>query len=171
MVNFESMFAQWDSIGVFTYVLPFLLIFAIVYTTLSSTKVFKGNQKVSAVVALAVSLLALQFNIVAIFFAEIFPRMGVALSIMLVIVILMSFFVNPSDSNSKWVTLVLGIIVAIILIVVVGGSLGGIGFGGGLNLGNLFYGRDWGSILGIALIVGIIAWIVIGSNKGGPRGQ
>jgi len=166
--NFGSMFAQWDSIGVFTYVLPFLLIFAIVYSVLSATRIFKGNNKVSAVVALAVSLLALQFQIVSIFFAEIFPRMGVAISIILVIIILVSFFRDPTDPSNKTLNIILGVIVAIILIVIVSGSLGGIGFGSGFGLGNLFYGRDWSAVLGIAVVVGLVAWIIGSTNKG-PR--
>jgi hypothetical protein len=163
--NFGSMFAQWQSIGVFTYVLPFLLIFAIVYSVLSVTRIFKGNQKVAAVVSLAVALLALQFNVVAVFFAEIFPRMGVAISVILVIIILISFFRDPTDPNSGWVNTVLGIIVAIILIVIVSGSLGGAGMGVGLNLGFL-NGIPWGTVLGFALIIGAIFWIIGSNNKG-----
>lgn len=162
--NFGSMFAQWQSIGVFTYVLPFLLIFAIVYSVLSATRIFKGNNRISAIVSLAVALLALQFQVVSIFFAEIFPRMGVAISVILVIVILVSFFKDPTDPSSGWVNTVLGIIVAIILIVVVSGSLGGSGMVGGLNLGFL-YGLPWTTIIGIALIVGAFFWIISSTNK------
>jgi hypothetical protein len=159
-----NVLAQWESLGVFTYILPFLLIFAIVYSVLSFTKVFKGNNAVNAVISLAVALLALQFQVVPIFFAEIFPRMGVALSILLVLVIIGGFFVDPSE-DKKWLRYVLMAITAIILIFVIGGSLTGFGLGWNFS-GGWFYGIPWGTVLIVALVVGLIIWVIAAGNKG-----
>ena len=157
-----SMLSSWDAAGIFTYLLPFLLIFAIVYAVLTNIDVFKGNKAVNAVIALAVSLLALQFQIVPIFFSEIFPRMGVALSVMLVIIILGGLFIDPRNPQNKWIKWVIGIITAIILIVVIGGSLRGFGFGGGLGF---VYGIPWGTVLLVIIVIGLIAAVVFGSNN------
>ena len=162
------MFAQWQSAGIFTYVLPFLIIFAIVFSILNYTNVFKGNRGVVIVISLAVSLLALQFDIVPIFFSEIFPRMGVGLSILLVLVLIGGFFVDPSKDGS-WMKWVLIGVTAIILIVVVGGSLGSIGFGSGFGGFGFLGGWDWGNILTIVIIVGLIALVIGKTNSGQPR--
>jgi hypothetical protein len=163
-----NVLAQWESAGIFTYVLPFLLIFAIIYSVLSFTKVFRGNNAVNAVISLAVALLALQFQIVPIFFAEIFPRVGIALSVLLAVVIIGGFFVDPSE-DKKWIRYVLMGITAIILIFVIGGSLGGLGLGWNIG-GGWFYGVNWAQFLIIALVIGLIIWIVVSGNKGN-KGQ
>ena len=80
---------QWEQAGFFSYVLPFLLIFALVFGILSSIQVFKENRAIDAIIALVVGLMALQFEMVPIFFAQVFPRLGVALSVILVILILL----------------------------------------------------------------------------------
>lgn len=159
-----NMLAQWESAGIFQYALPFLLIFAVVFSILSFTKVFKDNRAVNAVISLAVALMALQFQIVSIFFSEIFPRMGAALSILLVLVILGGFFVDPSKDDG-WLKWVLIIITAVILVIVIGGSLRGIGFAGfGSGFGFL-YGVNWAGVLFAAIIIGLIIWVVASSNK------
>ena len=66
-----NIFAYWEQIGVFSYILPFLMIFALVFGILMRMGIFKENKAVSAIVALAVGLLSLQFDFVPRFFSEI----------------------------------------------------------------------------------------------------
>ena len=80
-----------SNMGFFTYVLPFLLIFSLVFGILSSMKLFKENRGVDAIIAVVVGLMALQFDMVPVFFSQVFPRMGVALAAILVILILAGF--------------------------------------------------------------------------------
>jgi len=42
-----NILAQWEAAGIFTYALPFLLIFAIVYAILTNVNVFKDNKAVN----------------------------------------------------------------------------------------------------------------------------
>ena len=44
---------QWAEIGVFAYVLPFLMIFAVIYGILSKTQILGGRKGVDATIALA----------------------------------------------------------------------------------------------------------------------
>jgi hypothetical protein len=166
-----SMLSQWEAAGIFTYALPFLLIFAIVFSVLSSVQVFKGNKPVNAVISLAVALLALQFQIVSIFFAEIFPRLGIALSVLLVVVILGSMFTDPTK-DKDWIRYVLIGVTVVVILVVVGGSFSGFGFGFGGGGLSFLYGVNWGGVLIGALIIGLIIWVIAsgnsGKNKGGP---
>lgn len=96
---------QMENIGFFSYVLPFLMIFAIVFAILDKIKFLGDNRAINTLLALAVGFMSLQFQFVSYFFAEIFPRMGVLLSIILVAIILLSLFL---DFNNKTVKVMIG---------------------------------------------------------------
>lgn len=89
---------QWADFGVFFYVLPFLLIFAIVFAVLQKMNIFgKGEEDkrgINAIIALTIALLSLQFDTVPVFFQIIFPKVGVGLSILLAAMILTGLFVD-----------------------------------------------------------------------------
>jgi hypothetical protein len=108
----------WESLGFFTYILPFLLVFALVYAIISNMKLFGQNKGVSAVIALCVGLLSLQFDVVPMFFSEIFPRVGVALSVLLTILILLGLFM-PTRGVPQKVFHYLLLIAAIIVLMIV----------------------------------------------------
>src|SRR3989338_10579622 len=96
-----NMLLSWEQAGFFSYVLPFLLIFAIVFGILTKIKLFGAENKgLNAVVAIVVGLLSLQFSFVPIFFSEIFPRMGIGLSVILAVFILVGLFL-PSRSETS----------------------------------------------------------------------
>ena len=66
--------------------------------------------EVLAIIAVAMGLLALQFDTVSIFYANIFPKFGVGLSIFLVLIILIGFFFPTGDvAGMKWIGYVVGI--------------------------------------------------------------
>ena len=108
---------QLESAGVFSYVLPFLLIFAIIYAILSKAKFLGDNLAVNFIISIAVALMALQFHFVSYFFAEIFPRLGVVLSIILVFMIILGLFVDWNSSGAKWGFGILGGIAGLIILV------------------------------------------------------
>ena len=151
---------QLEDAGIFAYALPFLLIFAIVYAILGFVNVFKDNKAVVTIISLAVALMALQFEIVSYFFADIFPRLGVALSIILVLLILGGMFLDWDNKGMKWF---LFAIVAIVIIAVVWGPLRNIGLFSGIGF-NIF-GGNIGTIIAVVVIVGLIAWVINGGNS------
>jgi len=111
----------WEQAGFFSYVLPFLLIFAIVFGILTRTKVFGAESKgINAVISIAIGLLALQFDFVPMFFAEIFPRLGIGLSVILALLILIGMFLP--EQNNKYANWLLLIVAVIVFLVVVGKS-------------------------------------------------
>jgi len=117
-VNIGTILNAWDQAGVFKYVLPFLLIFAIVFGILATSRILGENKGVMTVVALAVGLLALQFEIVPQFFATIFPIAGIGLAVLLVAMIIMGLAMPnfQSDKAIKWVFFGLATIIALIVI-------------------------------------------------------
>jgi len=86
--TFGGVLSYMEQAGFFAYILPFLLIFALVFGILTKTQIFKNNKAINGIIALVVGLLSLQFDFVPIFFSEIFPRMGVGLAIILALLIL-----------------------------------------------------------------------------------
>ena len=155
-----NMLFQWEQAGVFAYVLPFLLIFAIVFGILAKTKIF-DNKGLNAVIAIAVGILSLQFNFVSVFFSEIFPRLGMALSILLVVLILLGLFINPK--NKGWM-MGMGAIAVLIAVVVVFSSLDSYTWYTGAGLG-YWLGYNWATIVGALVFVGLIVGVVVGSSK------
>ena len=93
----------WNEMGVFSYVIPFLLIFAVVFAILDKTKLLSngegGNRWILSIISIAVGLLSLQFDFVSEFFAVIFPRFGVGLALFLTVIIFLGFF--SSDATGK----------------------------------------------------------------------
>ena len=105
----------WNDLGVFAYVLPFLMIFAVVFGLLNKTNILGENKGVQATVALSIGLLSLQSNYVANFFATIFPYFGMGLAVLLVALILMGF-IFESD-KAKWVWFSIGLIIFLIVVI------------------------------------------------------
>jgi len=167
MVSITDILNQWASIGVFSYVFPFLLIFAIVFGILQNIKIFGTDEKktkgINAVIAIALAFMALLNDYVSTFFATIFPRFGVALAIFLVAVIFLGFFFKP-DSNGKWDKSVswIGWVLAIGVIIWAWNNWSD-SFLGGFGIGYFDSTMVW-SILLLGGVVGLIAWIV----KSGP---
>jgi hypothetical protein len=108
---------QLENAGVFSYVLPFLLIFAIIYAILDKAHPLGTNVAVNLIISIAVSLMALQFQFVSYFFADIFPRLGVVLSIILVFMIILGLFVNWESSGAKWGFGILGGVAGVVILV------------------------------------------------------
>lgn len=155
--------AQWEMAGVFSYVLPFLLIFALTYGILTKTKIFE-EQKINAILALCVGLLSLQFHFVPMFFAEIFPRVGVGIAVILALIILMGLFFDVGKSS--WFRYLMFGVGAVIFVVVIAQTFGWLGWGG--FWWNWAY--NWPQIIGAAIFIGIIIWLLAGGSGGSGKG-
>jgi hypothetical protein len=140
---------QWAAAGVFAYVIPFLLIFAVVFGVLSATRILGGNKGVHAIIALAVGLLALQLPFVPAFFTEIFPRLGVGLAVLLTIIILMGLFIPWKQKGWLTAFAIIGALIALVVIISAFSSY-------------TFWGSWWWQNYGGAIIAGVIILAVIG---------
>lgn len=140
-----------DQNGFFSYGLPFLMIFMISFGILSKVKILGDNKALNVVISLVVGLMAVQLNFVSYFFSEIFPRMGVLLSIILVSVIVLSPFVKFKKKSVASITL--SIVGAIGVIVIVIQSLGNIAWFNsfGSTWGITYFFQQWGSAVFTAI--------------------
>jgi len=151
---------QWANAGVFSYVLPFLLVFGFVYGVLSKTKILGENIGVNMVIALAAGGLSLVGDFLPRFAQSIMPFMGMGISILLAAIILGGLFLG--DDDLKWVKYVIfGIGIAVFVVVVLA-SLSDYNFAG-----NYFW-QDYGSsIVVLVLIVAAIVFMTKATGKAG----
>jgi hypothetical protein len=115
--NFGNILNRLGDLGFFDYLLPFLIIFAMVFGILTRIEIFKDNKAVNGIIALSVGLMALQFGFVSVFFSEIFPRVGIGITIILIILIFLGMFMDPDSGGSRWMMFGVGVIVVIIILV------------------------------------------------------
>ena len=142
--------SRWEQMGFFDYVLPFLLIFALVFGLLTQIKIFKENKSINAIIALVVSLMALQFELVPLFFSELFPRVGIALSVLLTLIILVGLFFNTDDNQIlNYGMLAVAVIIFLIILTKTTGYLG------------WYSGNWWYENRMLIITIGIILAIVI----------
>lgn len=157
-----QMLTTWEQAGVFSYVLPFLMIFALVFTVIGKMKIFGENRAVTAIIALAVGLMSLQFEFVPRFFSEVFPRVGVGLAIILVILIIAGLFIDPEKSGIMYVLLAIG---AIIIIVVLINTSNALGYTGAQD----WIADNWAVVVGVLIFlvgIGLVIW-----NGNPPKGK
>lgn len=152
--------ADWEKMGIFSYVLPFILIFAIVYAILDKVEVFKGKTGINLIISLAVGLLSLQLNFVAVFFREIFPRAGIGLSVLLVALILAGAFVDWDKTSGKGMWIFFGVGALVFLIVIAQAFSAYSGF-------TTNWWSDYGSA--IIILVLVITMIVLAMTMGGDK--
>jgi hypothetical protein len=57
--DFNSAIQQWQAIGIFDVMLPFILIFAIIFAILQKTKILSGRKGIDAIVAMAIGFIAI----------------------------------------------------------------------------------------------------------------
>jgi hypothetical protein len=167
-----NMLFSWEQAGIFSYALPALLIFAMLFAILEKTNIFGDNKAINVILSVSIALMALQFNFVSYFFAEIFPRMGVLLSIILVGMILLGSFFKFSDKegDSTTVAKIFGGAVVIGIIIIIYQSFSGqFGFGWGLGSGwgLTFWFQQYGStfLFVAAFVIAVFAAIKYSGSK------
>jgi len=144
---------QWEAAGFFTYIIPFLLIFALVFGILSRMKIFPEKKSISAIIALAVALMALQFPMVSEFFRELFPRLGIGLGIILLLLIAIGMFMKP-DTGLPYLV---GFLVFIVVLVK---TFGAVGWATGA-----YWDDHWPLIIGVVFVLIVISMVVTDKEK------
>jgi len=152
-----NILAQWEQAGVFSYLLPFLMIFALVFAILNQIKLFAKNRGVNFIIALAVGFMSLQFDFVPRFFSEVFPRLGIGIAIILIILIMIGMFMDPTKPGLMISLMVLG---AIIVIVILLNTAGALGFSSGY-----WWSENWGTVLAMVVVLAIIGMVVFSTEK------
>ena len=114
--GFYSLIEQWQEFGVFTVMLPLILVFAVVFAILEKINIL-NNRGVHLVIALAVGFFTVANPYVSSFFLPIFSNLGLGVAIVLVLVILIGIAVKPDSSAYKWI---FGIVGGVVFLVILG---------------------------------------------------
>lgn len=148
------------------FLLPFLLMFFIVFAILEKTKVLGDKKQISALVAFVIGLIFISAFSPKIVVEHIVLFLAVGIVIIFAGMLLFSFGIGGGDKiefakGYKWV---LGIAIVLGLIIVV---LWSTGFGDSLI--NFFFGNDWSgsfwtNVLFILIIAGALA-VALGSKS------
>lgn len=150
--GFGDFFAQLEQLGFFTYLLPFLIIFSIVFGILSKIGIFRDNKTINGVIAIAVGLMALQFGFVSSFFSQIFPKLGIGLSVLLILLILIGFV---ASSSASIITISMAVIGVVIFAIIISNS-----FDYSASFSFLpWFSQNWTTVLVISFFV-VIMWAV-----------
>jgi len=145
--------------GLFKYVLPFLLVFALIYGILSNMKLLGENKGVHVIIGIAIGLLSLYGDYLPNFVASFAPSLGIGLSVLLAAIILFGLFIGEDkNSNLSWIKYVLFGVSALVFIVVVYSSLNDTSF-----VGSWAWQQYAPAVIVLLVIVGLIALVV--SNK------
>lgn len=150
-MGMSNILQQLEDLGFFSYVLPFILIFAIVYAVLRQIKIFEDNKGATVLIAVSIGLLALQLNFVPGFFQTFFPKVGVAVALMIVALILAGAFISPDAEVFKWIFFGLGATIFIVLLIL---QFSGQSFTGS------YWWTQYGALVIVALVI-ITALILV----------
>lgn len=142
---------QWETAGVFDYLLPFLLVFAVVFGILETTQVLGKHKGIHAIVSLVIGMFTMRYFQVGEFIGVIFANFGIALSIILVLIILTGLFVSPNN-RMHWIKTTSGVSLVAVVIVVIA-SINEFSW-----FGSYWWQNNWVTLLWIAIIVLVISF-------------
>lgn len=159
--SFSNLLNQLESLGFFAYILPFLLIFAVVYAILTKIDTFRDNKGAGVLIAVAIGLLALQLNYVPAFFQNIFPKFGIGVAILLIALILAGAFISGQQSY-KWIFFGLGTLIFLIVTIA---SLSDWQF-----IGSMWWQEYGALVIVIVVIIGAVVGVIL-TGKVNPQGS
>ncbi len=153
-----DLYAQWETSGVFDFLLPALLIFAVIFGILTSTNVLGGNRGVNFVIAAAAALMAMRLQIVSDFFGLLLPGLGIGVAVLVVILVMAGLFMSNANWR-QWMPTFFwgGVVLGLIIVISV------------LNefawFGSPWWQTNWVSIVWIVVLVAILAPLFISPKE------
>lgn len=152
--DFRAMLYQWESVGLFDIILPFLLIFAIIYAIFERSKILGENRGVHAIIALVIGFFAIRFDYMGLYLTRLFENTAVGLILLLVVILFLGFFVFKPEKE-RWWKYIGGIAAIFIFFWVLSRTFQWWGYDR-----NIFawvaYSPFWSSIVTLGILIGIV---------------
>lgn len=96
--DFRTLLEQWASIGFFDVLLPFLIIFTVVFAILHKSKVLGDMQGINALIACIIAFFVVGNSYVTALFLPIFSQAGLALAILVAVMIIIGLFLKAEET-------------------------------------------------------------------------
>lgn len=154
--------AMFTSIFFTEGVLPFLLVFVLVFAVLQKTKVLgDGNSKVDSLIALVIGLILIGAPQPRQYIVGIIPWLAVALVVLLILFLIYGFGASDAKTglvlpdwfkkNSLWAAIVF-VVIVVISVIIGWNSIGG------------WFDSEWmGNVL-VLLVIGVALWVAVGKR-------
>jgi len=152
-------------------ILPFLLMFTLVFAILEKTKILgDGKKQIDAIVALVIGLIFIAFGSATDIVVRMIPILGIALVVILIFMILLGSMFSDKFEMHKYLKIIIGILVGILVIATVLVLTGGLDY-----VIQFLYGENSGILVNgvlILIIIGAIALAVFGGKgESGDAGE
>lgn len=169
MVNFLDVLSQWENMGVFNVLMPFLLVFAITFAVLEKLEIFKGKRQINGIVAAVFGILVVRNQYVVGIINRFLPNISLFMIVILMFLLLIGIFMGE---HKDWKNKLLPLAVVISLIFVIW-SLSSDYIGSKWALPDFLINLDEttkAGVLFIAIFVGVI-WFVTRNPTSPPGGR
>lgn len=154
-VDFTGFLGWFESIGGFDFILPFLLIFAIVFAILEQIKLFGAKRNISAILALIIALFAVIQTDVVLLIQGFIPRVSMIILFIFSVLLLIGIFGVRAEKFAK---LPFGIAVILSIIGVIWAF--GAASGWDVPWGPFLTQEDIAIILTLGIFI-LIIWFII----------
>ena len=166
------MAGEQAQLGIFTHpfftqvILPFLLIFTVVYAILEKTEILgKGKRQINAIVSLVISLIVVGVPVAVGVITRMIPVITIVIVILLLFMLMFGFIGGGEKGGlGKGLKIAFGILLGITLLVVVVWAVGGFDWFA-QNLGTPAAGEFWQSVVFFGIIATAIAVAVTSGGE------
>lgn len=155
-INFEQVIVDLESAGVYQVVLPFILIFTLIFAVLQKVKLFGPNSKnINVVLAILIAFFTIRAAPVVQLINQFLPKVSAIVLVLMMLLLVLGIFGATADGWTGW-PFFLAVLAAV---VGVGWSVFSSipGFGGGLPAWLRLSSTD----KGILILVGVLLIIVM----------
>lgn len=158
-----DLYSQWETSGVFDFLLPALLIFAVIFGILTSTGVLGANRGVNFVIAATSALMAMRLQIVSDFFGLLLPGLGIGVAVLVTVLILSGLFLQKANWR-QWMPTFFwgGVVIGLIIVISVLNSFAW--------FGSVWWQVNWVSVVWIVVIVAILAPLFVTPKTENEKG-
>lgn len=168
--DLRTMFASWEGMGIFDIVLPFLLVFTIIFAILERVKILGTDKRnLNVIVALIIGLLVVRNSYVIGLIHRLLPNISLILVAAIMFLLLVGIFLGKQFSGLTGGLLGFIILVSLALVI---WSLTSDQLGVSMPdwLSNFFAQADIYSLLAVIGFIIILA-LIIGIGRGGGGGN
>ena len=160
VLDFKEAVAFMEDFGIYDVVIPFILVFTIIFATLEKIKIFgKDSRRYNALIALSIALLFIAATNLVEALNQYLPIIGLILAAFLGLAMMIGMFSDKEGGPGQKVFWVIAGAAALVVGLAYLPKMGGF-------LGDIFkpFEENSGIIIVLAIVIGIIVWLAKGDT-------